>query len=537
MQEQELRTYKAFFEVRAKDKLRLVFEIPYKSLSEAIGGGYREMLWPGCFAKSIRKNDVYFVLSHDAAKPQASTASGTLRLQDTPEALKGTVLLADTQQGRDLHVNVGRGNFKRMSFGFIKHRSELEEIDGELVDVVKEANLLEVSPVVWPAYTETKLEARHIQRSKTQKKKIKQESREEMQRKFERDRRFWLKDTKFKSMSDMFTAVQKATEFQISDPRLQDRASGLSEGISSDGGFKLDNDFSMKLFDKSNVSPLWTRAFKIPLKNSNRILLPTWDETSRVSGSLLGGINFQWLAESDEKSYSNPKFRQLDMSLHKTAAMLPYTAELRADAKAFESVLNNGLQRGLNIVLEEAIVRGSGVGRPQGLINQPCKITIAKESGQSAATIVAANVSKMLERIPPESYANGDIIWVTHPSTIPQLAELYKEVGTGGSVNPLWAWRSGGELFNKLMGFDVIISDQCNTLGTEGDLILTDISQTVITYRPAKTAISIHVLFSTDEELFRFVFRVNAQNAWAKSVTPAQGSNKISPVVTLATRA
>jgi HK97 family phage major capsid protein/HK97 family phage prohead protease len=528
MQEQELRTFKAFFEVRGKPS-KIYGSIPYNKPSLPIDGGFIEYLKPGAFRDALKSGkDIKSYWSHNREKVIGSTKAGTLRLTDTPTELQITLDPGSTSWGQDALESVRRGDVSGFSFGFIP---EEEDFDGMARYILK-ANLLEVSPVGEPAYPASKAYARSIKKQQT-----KILSDEEKMKRFERDRQYWLKDTKFKSMSDMFTAVQKATEFQISDPRLQDRASGLSEGISSDGGFKLDNDFSMKLFDKSNVSPLWTRAFKIPLKNSNRILLPTWDETSRVSGSLLGGINFQWLAESDEKSYSNPKFRQLDMSLHKTAAMLPYTAELRADAKAFESVLNNGLQRGLNIVLEEAIVRGSGVGRPQGLINQPCKITIAKESGQSAATIVAANVSKMLERIPPESYANGDIIWVTHPSTIPQLAELYKEVGTGGSVNPLWAWRSGGELFNKLMGFDVIISDQCNTLGTEGDLILTDISQTVITYRPAKTAISIHVLFSTDEELFRFVFRVNAQNAWAKSVTPAQGSNKISPVVTLATRA
>jgi hypothetical protein len=48
---------------------------------------------------------------------------------------------------------------------------------------------------------------------------------------------------------------------------------------------------------------------------------------------------------------------------------------------------------------------------------------------------------------------------------------------------------------------------------------------------------SIHVRFNYDEQVFRFVVRVDGQPILNSPITPANGTNTLSPFVALATRA
>jgi hypothetical protein len=48
---------------------------------------------------------------------------------------------------------------------------------------------------------------------------------------------------------------------------------------------------------------------------------------------------------------------------------------------------------------------------------------------------------------------------------------------------------------------------------------------------------SVHVRFIYDESCFKFIVRNNGMPIWKASLTPYKGSQKLSPYVTLATRA
>jgi HK97 family phage major capsid protein len=74
-------------------------------------------------------------------------------------------------------------------------------------------------------------------------------------------------------------------------------------------------------------------------------------------------------------------------------------------------------------------------------------------------------------------------------------------------------------------------------LGTVGDIILADFSQYAIVRKGGlNSASSIHVKFLTDEMTFKFSMRVNGKPMWKNVLTPAKGSNTLSPFVTLQTR-
>ena len=116
---------------------------------------------------------------------------------------------------------------------------------------------------------------------------------------------------------------------------------------------------------------------------------------------------------------------------------------------------------------------------------------------------------------------------------------MTQPVGTGGV--PVWipANSAAGAPHDTLLGRPVIAVEQCQALGTVGDIILADFSQYLCIEKGGmQTAQSIHVQFTTDETVFRFVFRVDGQPLWNNVLTPYKGTGSTqSPFVALATRA
>jgi Escherichia/Staphylococcus phage prohead protease len=125
-------------------------------------GGYVEVLKPGCFAQSIANGDQRAFWNHDYCDLLARTKSGTLRLKEDETGLSFEFDVPDTSLGRDLYELVKRGDVDGVSFGFYALADEWSA-DGK-TNTVTEAELIEISPVVFPAYLDTNVEARSAER-------------------------------------------------------------------------------------------------------------------------------------------------------------------------------------------------------------------------------------------------------------------------------------------------------------------------------------------------------------------------------------
>jgi len=115
---------------------------------------------------------------------------------------------------------------------------------------------------------------------------------------------------------------------------------------------------------------------------------------------------------------------------------------------------------------------------------------------------------------------------------------LYHAVGTGGM--PVFI--PGGTLanapFGMLLGRPITPIEQCDALGTVGDIMLADFREYLLIEKGGmQTASSVHVRFIYGENTFRFTMRNNGQPLPKSAVTPYKGSATISPFVALATRA
>lgn len=346
-------------------------------------------------------------------------------------------------------------------------------------------------------------------------------------------------DQRFSSFGEMLQCVRRAEGPGARlDPRLSTRAaSGANEGTPSDGGFLVQQDFAAELLRRVYATGgLASRARHIPISsNANGIKINGINETSRANGSRWGGVQSYWVGEADTVTASRPRFRQVELNLHKLMALFYATDELLADAAALEAVAMMAFEEEFGFKLDDAIIRGNGAGQPLGFLNSPCLVTVAKEGGQAAASIVLENIVKMWARMWGPSRQNA--VWLYNQDIEPVLFTLGMIVGTGGS--PIFMPPGGlsSSPYGTLLGRPMIPSEQAATLGTVGDLMLVDLGQYLMADKGGmQTASSIHVRFLYDEQVFRFTLRTDGQPLWNAALTPAQGSNTLSPFVALATR-
>ncbi len=337
----------------------------------------------------------------------------------------------------------------------------------------------------------------------------------------------------------LFAVIEAARPGGNLDPRLvRGAASGMSEGVPSDGGFLVEQDFVTELLKRAyETGVLASRCRRIPISaNSNGLKINAVDESSRANGSRWGGIQAYWENEADTATATKPKFRKMELSLKKLMGLCYATDELLQDARALESVISQAFAEEFGFKVDDAIINGTGAGQPLGILNCGALVSVAKESGQSAATVVFENIVKMWTRLWARSRPNA--VWLINQDIEPQLFSMSIAVGTGGVPVYLPAGGLSAAPYGQLFGRPVIPIEQCATLGTVGDIILADFSQYLLIDKGGiNAASSIHVRFLYDESVFRFVYRCDGGSLWNLPLTPFKGSSTQSPFIALATRA
>jgi HK97 family phage major capsid protein len=86
----------------------------------------------------------------------------------------------------------------------------------------------------------------------------------------------------------------------------------------------------------------------------------------------------------------------------------------------------------------------------------------------------------------------------------------------------------------NLMGRPAVIMEQCESLGTSGDLIAfaTD-GYACITKGGIESFMSMHLRFDYDETAYKWRFRFDGQPYDLSPLTPYKGANTVSSIVTL----
>jgi HK97 family phage major capsid protein len=344
----------------------------------------------------------------------------------------------------------------------------------------------------------------------------------------------------FKNLAEQLSAVKNAAN-GIVDERLNKlnkefkNASGMSEGIGTDGGFAVQTDFAGMMMDSAakagNILPLVDR-YEVSA-GANSVKWVDIEETS-VATTVYGGVQVYWAAEAAAVTASKPKLVEKELKLEKLMGLAYATYELESDSNFVSDLYSKAFTQGIRRTLEAAIVSGDGVGKPIGFLNSGSKVSVAKETGQTAATIVWENISKMYNRAKDKD-SISNFVWLAHPDTAEQFDFLAFPVGVGGV--PVYLPASSVGSVATLKGRAIIETDHCSALGTEGDIFFVNLNDyMLITKGGVQADTSMHVQFLAAENAFRFIFRANGMPKNNKDLTIKNSNNKRSNIITLATR-
>jgi HK97 family phage major capsid protein len=313
-----------------------------------------------------------------------------------------------------------------------------------------------------------------------------------------------------------------------------------SEKVPSEGGVLVPEEFRSDILsvalEQAIVRP---RATVVPMA-TGRLKYPAIDMTTEV-GEVYGGIIFYDLDEGDTIPDTSAAFAALELVAHKLAAAAIIPNELMKDTKgALVTWLMTNLPTGFAHAEDVRFLKGNGVKKPLGALHadNPALISVAKESGQSAATITWNNVLAMFARMLPESFDSA--VWVVTPDAIPELFTMALPVGTGGSAVMIGDGTQSAAQSAPLtlLGRPIKFSRKAPAvLGTQGDISLVDFSQYLIgDTQDLRLDTSEHAQFLSDKTVFRGIERIDGQPQQLSPLTPENGGPTLSSYVQLATR-
>ena len=350
-----------------------------------------------------------------------------------------------------------------------------------------------------------------------------------------------LKDPKkgFSNHREFLGAVLSVGQGYAVDDRLKYPTVGSDEGrTNSDpaGGFLVPVGFSPQfLMVNPEDDPMGALTTKIPMENPTVKISARTDKDHSTSVS--GGVTVTRKPETVPAGSSQTTFEQVVMQAHGLFGLSYATEEILTDSpSSFTAILDVGFKDQFKYKLINERLFGTGVGEFLGVMNSPALVSIAKETGQGAATILYENVIKMRARC----WGYGKAVWLANHDCLPQLMLMNQSIGTGGMPVFQPGDRLGlvnSDIDGYLMGRPLMFSEYTKSVGTTGDIILCNWSEYLEgTYQPMQSAESIHVRFVNHERAFKFWLRNAGQPWWKTAITPNQGSNTLSPYIALAAR-
>jgi len=330
------------------------------------------------------------------------------------------------------------------------------------------------------------------------------------------------------------TAEAHAARTEIAKVRA---AYGTS--VPADGGFLIPEMLRSELLRVAlETAVVRSRARVVPME-SLTVPYPTIDSTSNAS-SVHGGVVGYWTEEGGALADSAPKFGRVVLSAKKLTIYSEIPNELLQDSLvSLTQFMDEAYPEAIAWFEDVAFISGTGVGEPVGFLNADAAVSVTKEVGQSAGTLLWENIGKMYSRMLPGSL--GRAVWIAHIDTFPELQTMALSVGTGGSA----VWIGNGVSADgagtppvTILGRPVIFTEKVNSVGTAGDINFVDLGYYLIGDRQVMQAeSSSEYKFANDKTAFRVIERVDGRPWINSAITPKTGSNTLSPFVKTATRA
>jgi len=328
--------------------------------------------------------------------------------------------------------------------------------------------------------------------------------------------------------------------------RILNAAYGQNTEVGSEGGFMVAPEYSNRMLTRMGERMDLIAKCDLVSMTSNALRLTGLQDHDRsVTAYRYGGVIVYFVGEADQITRSKIKSRNIDLRLAKMAALSFATEEEIASVVNLGDRLLNAHAGAIGDTTNELLMFGTGVGQPQGAFNSPCCISVTKETGQLAGSVLFENVIEMEADLAEESGEGAEYFY--NAECFPQIMVMVMNVGTGGV--PVMVVAGGGtdRAAKTIMGRPATKTNHCEALGDAGDFCLGDFSKYVLGVRGATeagslkvaTAMSVHLRFDYAETAFRSIVELDGQPYYAQSLKPRKGAaaKRESPFVKIAERA
>ncbi|MGH7961207.1 MAG: phage major capsid protein, partial [Candidatus Binatia bacterium] len=253
---------------------------------------------------------------------------------------------------------------------------------------------------------------------------------------------------------------------------------GMTEGMPSAGGFMVPEEYAAMLLNQSlEQEIIRPRAQVAPMKSATK-KVGTFQNDDNSTSAPYGGLSLQWMEETGTIGLKEAKTRLITLAAKKAGMLVPVSNELLEDGTSFDEQLGNAIISSVGWGLDDAFLNGTGVGTPLGILNAPSLVTVTKETGQTAGSVVYENITKMYSRMHPACIQKA--IWIANVTTVPSLLSLSIGVGTAGAWYPVLRETDGAF---TMLGRPVLFTEKVPTAGAKGDILFVDLSQYVIGLR------------------------------------------------------
>ncbi len=154
-------------EMRAASDENIIEGTPIVYDKETDLGWFREMVAKGAATEALTRSDEFLLFNHDSNQPLARRKNGTLTVTEDEKGVHIRADLSKSNLGPGLYKDIKAGLIDKMSFAFtVEEESWVtpenpKDLDLRIIRSFRE--IYDYSPVTYPAYKSTELQARSAQ--------------------------------------------------------------------------------------------------------------------------------------------------------------------------------------------------------------------------------------------------------------------------------------------------------------------------------------------------------------------------------------
>jgi HK97 family phage major capsid protein len=243
----------------------------------------------------------------------------------------------------------------------------------------------------------------------------------------------------------------------------------------------------------------------------------TFPRLVQTAANEYGGMSFSWRLEGATKPETEPTFDQVDIVCHELSGYTEVSDRLLSrsaiDIEALLRTLGTGA---LRLTLDNAIINGTGVNQPLGIVNDPAIPTVARTTG---GTVVYQDLVNLEHNI--QEYHRGGAIW-----TMNDLIQRGFKLTLDGQGRPLFQASVANGTYDRFIGYPYDVSVNSPTIGNAGDIIFGNLRWYFLVMEEEVTiARSEHYCFRNNLTAFRMFLVVGGRAMGPRAITYLQGES------------